>query len=218
MATVIDNRTKELYNKARISFDKKDYDYAKDLAKQVLAVHQDFAEARQLLHQIKQAKWNSAKPSPLIKLMAQAVTIPPLMLGALLEMRGEISTAIDVYEKALSGYPYCARALLRMGILLRKIGAAEAALVVFEEAYKIHPDDAVVLENLGELHSQAGDYDKARFCFKAVLKVKPHDANAERGLKNIDALGTIERSFKKEDYEGNRVRIREIRDTENPTM
>jgi len=60
---------------------------------------------------------------------------------------------------------------------------------------------------LGEMHSNLENYERARQCFKKVLEIKPHDHTAERGLKNLDALTTIDKSFDKNKSSFN---IREI--------
>ena len=98
-------------------------------------------------------------------------------------------------------------ALVKLGALLKAEHMNEAAAVTLEKGVEISPNDITAHELLGELHSDLGNYDRARQCFKKVLERRPHDHAAERGLKNLDALTTIDKSFEKTDKG---FKIREI--------
>ena len=70
---------------------------------------------------------------------------------------------------------------------------------VFEEIRVINPNSIVALKNLGQIYSQLDNYSAARKCYETILKIVPHDPEAEKGIKNLDALGTIKDSFGQSD-------------------
>jgi len=64
-----------------------------------------------------------------------------------------------------------------------------------EEAKAINAKDASILKRLGEIYLKKEDYKNAKSNYEAALKINPQDTEVLKSLKNLDALGTIQREF-----------------------
>ncbi len=188
---------KNHYEKAQIAFDRRNYKYAIDLLSHAINIKPDFAKGRQLLRitEIRQIEENP--PNALAVFIRKVFSLIPMFLAMLNEMKGNFHDAMAIYEEILRNDPKNPAALIKLGILLKLEGMEEAAVVTLESAAEVAKKRAIVYELLGEMHSNLGNYERARQCFKKVIELKPHDHTAERGLKNLDALTTIDKSFDK---------------------
>ena len=204
---IIPREVKDHYEKAQIAIDRRNYKYAIDLLTHAINIKPDFAKARQLLRiaEIRQIEENP--PNALAIFMGRIFSLIPMFLAMLNEMKGNFHDAMAIYEDILKNDPKNAACLIQLGILLKLEGMEEAAVVTWESAAEVAKKSAVVYELLGEMHSNLENYERARQCFKKVLEINPHDHSAERGLKNLDALTTIDKSFDKNKSSFN---IREI--------
>lgn len=203
----VPKEVKDHYEKAQIAVDRKNYGYAIELLTYAINIKPDFAKARQLLRlsEIKVLEQNP--PNALKAAIDKIASYFRIFIAMLNETKGNYHDAIAIYEDILKNDPKSASVLLRLGILLKLEDMDEAAMVTLESAVAEAKKSAVGYILLGELHSNLGNYDRARQCFKKVLEIKPHDHTAERGLKNLDALTTIHKSFDKSDHN---VNIREV--------
>ena len=86
-----------------------------------------------------------------------------------------------------------------MAELFLKNNLIEQALFIFEETYKLNPHDIGTLKNLGAIYKKRGSIEKSKFFYREVLKFKPDDFAAEKYLRDLDALKTIEKDFKDTD-------------------
>ena len=203
----IPKEVKDHYEKAQIAVDRKNYNYAIDLLTHAINIKPDFAMARRLLR-LAEIKVYEEKPPNTLKLAVNRIFSLFRMFVALLnETKGNYHDAIAIYEDILKNDPKNGAVLIKLGILLKLEGMEEAAMVTLESAVEQAEKSAVGYELLGELHSNLGNYKRARQCFKKVLEIRPTDHTAERGLKNLDALTTIDKSF---DKNKDNLKIREI--------
>ncbi len=198
---------KDHYEKAQIAIDRKNYTYAIELLTHAINIKPDFAKARQLLRLAEVKAFEQNPPNALKSLISKTISCFHTFIAMLNEIKGNYYDAIAIYEDVLRNNPKNGFVLLKLGILLKLEGMEEAAMVTLESAVEEVKKSAVGYELLGELHSNLGNYERARQCFKKVLEIKPVDHTAERGLKNLDALTTIDRSF---DKDRQSFKIREI--------
>jgi tetratricopeptide (TPR) repeat protein len=191
--TEITENIKELYNKGLEAFKKENFDYAVELFEQVLEYKPDHTKARHYLRISERAKLKRIPYSPLSsffkKLSSSFITIKAYFL----DHRGQLEEAIKQYEKALRVDPNNERALKNLANDLLNLNMTEAAIEVFEEIRDVNLNNVGALKKLGDLYLKKENYTQAQDCFERVLKLKPHDLDAERGLKNLAALGTIKR-------------------------
>ena len=76
-----------------------------------------------------------------------------------------------------------------------KKGLVTHALQNLEEAKSISPKDVDVLKKLGDIYLRKEDYKNAKSNYEQALKINPSDSDVLKSLKNLDALGTIQRDF-----------------------
>lgn len=206
IADTLPEEIKDHYEKAVAAADKKNYNYAIELLTHVINIKPDFAKGRQLLRLVEIKNFEENPPNIIIRVIKRLFSFLYIVLAIINETTGNYHRAISVYENILKKDPKNTVVLVRLGNLLKIEGMKEASCVTLESAINISAKNPVAYKLLGETYSELGNYDRARFCFKKVLELKPHDASAERGLKNLDALSTIDKSFDKKDGEGFRIR------------
>lgn len=207
MTETTPKEVKDHYEKAQIAVDRKNYIYAIKLLTHAINIKPDFAKARQLLR-MAEVKLFEENPPGFLKRIINFVYFRFRTFAAMIsETRRNYHDAIAIYEDILRNDPKNGLVLLKLGILLKLEGMEESAVITLESAVEQAKKSAVGYGLLGELHSNMGNYERARQCFKNVLQIKPADHAAERGLKNLDALTTIHKSFDKENQD---FKIREI--------
>jgi len=199
---------KEHYEKAKIAMDRKNYSYAIELLTHTINIKPDFDEARKLLRLAETKNFEENPPNALLRVMNKISSLFHMVTATIREIKGDRYSAISIYEKILLEDPKNVTVLVKLGNLLKIEGMKEASVVTLESALNISQNNAFAYGLLGEIYSDVGKYDKARSCFKKVLELRPNDASAERGLKNLDALTTIDKSFEKKD--GDNFRLREV--------
>lgn len=192
-------KVNEYYNKGLFAFEKKNYDYAIELFSQALSLKKDFADARHYLRLSEQRKFEKNPPGALISLFNKIINLPSLVKAIIFDIKNQPGLSIDEYEKILRSEPNNTYILTRLAQDLLKERDAASALKVFEEIRVINPNSIVALKNLGQIYSQLDNYSAARKCYETILKIVPHDPEAEKGIKNLDALGTIKDSFGQSD-------------------
>ncbi len=205
---MLPDQIRDHYNKAQLAIDRKNYNYAIELLTSAINIKPDFAKGRQLLRLTEIKKFKENPPNILMRIITKILSFIPLLIAMIKETKGDYHNAMSIYEKILKNDPRNGTVLVKLGNLLKIEGMEEAAAVTLESAVEASPKNIAAYELLGEIYSNAGDYDRARNCFKKVLELKPHDAAAERGLKNLDALTNIDKSFEKKG--GGEFGIREI--------
>lgn len=185
----------EYYNKGLLALEKKNYDYAIELFSQALTIKKDFPEARHYLHLAAQKKFTEHPPA-IISIAFNKLTNGIFLLKALfLDAKGLTSAAMNEYERILRSDPVNLYVLSRLAQDLLKENDGASALKVLEEIKTHDPHNVNALKYMGQLYSQMDNYPEARLCYETILKIHPHDPDAEKGLKNLDALGAIRESF-----------------------
>ena len=188
-------KVNEYYNKGLFAFEKKNYDYAIELFSQALSLKKDFADARHYLRLSEQRKFEENPPGVLTTLFNKIINLPSFVKAIIFDIKNQPGLSLDEYEKILRFQPNSTYILTRLAQDLLKERDAASALKVFEEIRVINPNSIVALKNLGQIYSQMDNYLAARECYETILKIIPHDPEAEKGIKNLDALGTIKDSF-----------------------
>lgn len=208
--SILPQEVKEHYDKASMAIDKKNYNYAIELLIHVISIKPNFAKGRQLLRLAEIRNFDENTPNIIIRIINRVLSSLAMLIAIVNETKGDHHAAITSYENILRRDPKNTAVLVRLGNLLKIEGMKEASAVTLESAVNISAKNPFAYEILGEVYSDLGNYDRARFSFKKVLELRPHDANAERGLHNLDALTTIDKSFDKKD--GEDFSIREIKE------
>lgn len=169
--------------------------YAIECFTQVLADHPDSLEARRHLRQALRQQAAAQRANPLTAALGTLRALPLLLRAQLAEQRKDWTAAASGYDLALRQAPNQSGWLYRLGQALLQQGQETAAIETMEEAAQLNPRMLPATRQLADLYLKRGDDQHARACFERILKAVPHDIQAERGLKNLDAMGTIRKGF-----------------------
>jgi tetratricopeptide (TPR) repeat protein len=191
----ISQHAKDCYEKGLFAFNKENYDYAIELFTQVLAFKPDYVDAWHMLWLSLRKSLEKNPPSPLKRLSHNIRGWLPTLKGNFATSKGRYKEAIKEYQKVIFHTPLNTSILTKIANILLKQNLFDNATKIFEEIIQIDANNLFALKNLGRLYLNRKDYLKARAFYEKALKISPHDSEAERELKNLDALGTIEESF-----------------------
>lgn len=186
---------KDSYEKALSALKRDNYDYAIDILSGIVSIQQDFATARHFLRIAERKKYETSPPNSVTKIVIFLISIFYTIKAFILRLRNDPSLAVMEYEKILALNPFAKNTLFRLGKTFIYMGLNESAIYAFEEIFAMRPKNIVVLKNLGKLYMDIGEYDKSKSYYKKLMEIHPHDHDAEKGLRNIDALGTIKRNY-----------------------
>jgi len=186
---------KEFYTKGTLAFEKKNYEYAIEIFSQILLSKYDHLEARHYLHLSLKNKLGDKSPS----FITTAVTTINRLIGFLSSeavlKKGKISEAFEALEKIIASNPNDTETLKKIADVFYKNNLPANAVQNLEEAKAINAKDASILKRLGEIYLKKEDYKNAKSNYEAALKINPQDTEVLKSLKNLDALGTIQREF-----------------------
>lgn len=192
----LSREVRDYYEKGIAAVKRENYGYAVELFSAALALKQDFAEARYFLWF---ALWERQKKfTGLLKIKAALSKISslfPAIRGVSLRKRGRTWEAVYQFEKAMKLDPCNANTLNAIAACLLSEGQTFNAIKILEGIPLIDKKNYKALEKLGQLYKGIDNYEKARAYFEAALRVNPGDAEAERAIKDLDALKTLKGSF-----------------------
>ncbi len=175
---------------------RENYGYAIELFSSALALKQDFAEARYYLWL---ALWENQKkssdPLKLKLIFAKISSIFAVLRGFSLQKSGKTWEAIYQLEKAMKIDPGNIGTINTMAECFLREGQTFNAIKILEAIPQINNKDYKTLKKIAQLYKSINDYRKARAYYNATLGVNPNDIDAERGLKDLDALKTLEGHF-----------------------
>lgn len=122
-----------------------------------------------------------------VELMRRAVSAQPstsvhFHLALVLQSKGNVSGAIQHYQKALSLNPEFPEALLNLGGLLKVQGKPDAAAELYERALALRPTFAEAHSNLGNALVARGRVEEAVRSYRKALAIRPDYADAQLNL------------------------------------
>ncbi|NQT75612.1 MAG: tetratricopeptide repeat protein [Candidatus Omnitrophica bacterium] len=186
---------KEFYDKGILAFEKKNYDYAIEIFSQILSSKYDHLEARHYLHLSLKNKAGSVTQSFITNTLNSINRFLGTLSAEALVKKGNVSEALERLEKIIAGNPGDIHTLKKIAEIFYKKDLIPHAVQNLEEAKSIAPKDISVLKKLGEIYLRKEDYKNAKSNYETALKINPGDTEVLRSLKNLDALGTIQREF-----------------------
>jgi len=185
----------EFYNKGALAFEKKNYDYAIEIFSQIVSSKYDHLQARHYLHLSLKNKVGKLSSSFITNTVNSINRLIGTLPSDAMLKKGNVSGALERLEKVLTKNPNDIEALKKIGDIFYKQGLVAHAIQNLEEAKSINPKDAAILKKLGGIYLKKEDYKNAKSNYEAALKINPNDPEVLRSLKNLDALGTIQREF-----------------------
>jgi tetratricopeptide (TPR) repeat protein len=153
---------------------------------------------QRLLHQIEQLQ-----PSTLPEAMRQeeagtqaAATAAPndwilqANLAHLQQHTGDMSGAVQSWQRVVHWLPHNAEAWQSLGLALESAKRDEEAASALQEAIRLHPESVASMNSLAELHARENHPEEAAREFQQVLRRRPYWGPAHLGLgQALEALG-----------------------------
>ncbi len=171
------------------------YLYAIDLLTHVVKQAPAATEARRQLRLAIQQYYLQQPPSLLTRVGLWVFSLPIYAWAMICGLQGQYQRAIHVYEWLLRLQPRSHSLLVGLATTLNLAGLDEAAVTTYEELLQVAPNHLPALRHFARLAMKRGLDAKARQCFERVLTLAPGDLEAQQGLRNLDALGTIKKGF-----------------------
>jgi tetratricopeptide (TPR) repeat protein len=192
------------------AYKKHNYGYAVELFNNALKLKQDLPEVLHYLHLSKIKNFKENPPSLIAKGTSKLKAQTYVLNARKLKSDGKSKAALSEYEKALSIAPLNANIYLRLAELLMELNKEEMAVKTLKEVLSFDPENVNALKNLGKIHQEKERYQEAEECFRRAKKIAPNDAVVQKGLKDLAALQTIDKS-KWEEQESFRTKVKDIK-------
>lgn len=182
--------TEKLFTKAQEAFDKRNYDFAVDLARQVLEMDQGHPKARHILRlsQTKKCEAVGARPSAIAAYLSGFIPFFKVLTFKLLNKPDKVLVAAEDF---INRNPYDIGIRSKLGDALMQLNYLESAINEFEGLVQIDSKRLHILKSLGRLYLLTKNGKKAHQYYQTVLGINPNDMDAPRALKDIAALSTM---------------------------
>jgi type IV pilus assembly protein PilF len=156
----------------------KNYKEAEKVLQKVLALHPDFADARNDLAAVLMISGRSAEArKEWLAAYASAFNPTPDQtawnLGSSYLEDKDLGEALRWFQSAVARNPSFARAQESLGAVLIAQGRIDEAIVHLEKVVKTLPDDTQLVLDLGDAYSRAGRFAEARQRLESVIKRDP---------------------------------------------
>ncbi len=182
--------TAKLFTKAQEAFNKRNYDYAIDLARQIIDLKPDDAPARQMVRNstFKSVELKGKLPG---KVAGALFGLIPSILMLIFKVLKKPHKVLPAAESYLAKNPAGIWGRRMMGMALKDMNYIDSAILEFEGILTLNPREFSAAKALGELYHLKKDIKKSQRYYQLVLSIKPDDAEAPRALKNLAALTSL---------------------------
>jgi tetratricopeptide (TPR) repeat protein len=180
------DRFDQLCELAKECLDVKDWEQARPLLQQALALrpdspdlHYNLASVCFQLDDLPAAALHFRETTRLDPLRAGAY----INLGAVYNLLDELDRAIDALRRGLHLDPHRAEGYYNLGLVHRRKGQKDLAIQAYREAIRVEPRMADAHYNLGNLLLDQAQYGQAAGAYKMALKLRPNWDRARQGLE-----------------------------------
>lgn len=185
----LEPRLQKLVESARAAFERGNYDYAVELARDVLADAPGCLPVR-ILQRAAQLKRGPGGGGFFAKALGGVATAPFLVSGSS-SLAKDPAKALARAQKVLETDPHSAAGLRLLGDAANSLGWHETAVFAFEALRENAPDDLANLVALGRAHLSATHAEAAVRCAEAVLAREPIHAAAQALRKDASVAQTM---------------------------
>lgn len=191
--------TSSLLDQALTFHQSGNFDQAKALYSQILAIQPDHADA---LHLRGMLALDEGDTETAESMVSKALAISPdnpfycNNYGLILEELKRFDPAIVYYEKALPYPETFLDASINLGGILHRTNQLIRALQINKKALRRHPNCPDLYNNLGYLYQFTLKFEKARRCFEKTLQYSPnHPKGVVNYAKICEEMGDWETSI-----------------------
>ncbi len=163
--------------------------YATSLLKYLLKTDPDDIKTRKLLFQVLQDPLSSSSShknkikSYFLKLKADNLL-----------RRGQVRQALEQYQQAFELNPLNINILVAITEIL--ITHNPSAVELLETIEIEHVQDINLLKKIARIYLNAKNLPLAKQALKRILIINPNELESQKMLKNLEALGVLEKEFK----------------------
>jgi tetratricopeptide (TPR) repeat protein len=182
---------REQFEKGKTAYERKNFDYAIEIFKNVLVHEPGFYECREALRASQYKKAGSGG-SGFFKKMMSGTAASPLVAKGQMELMRNPKDALKTAEDILSGDPNSAAGHKLLGEAAMLCDLPKTAILSLEIVTKSSPKDEDSKKNLARAYSAAGMGDKAEAIFAELMRLHPGDLRLQQELKDISAKKTLE--------------------------
>ncbi len=179
---------KTIIEKAKEAIKEKDLAYASELLKYAASQDLSDIETRQMLYQIWQKKLVISREEKLrsffLKLQADRSA-----------KKGDIKTAVGLYEQSFELNPHNLNVLLKISELLSSTTPRANELLKSIDISSVQ--DTNMLKRIAQIHLNSKELSLAKKVLRRILIIQPQEIEAQRMIKNLEALGVLETDFGK---------------------
>ena len=105
--------------------------------------------------------------------------------GDVHQVKQELQSVVDAYDKLISDSPEFAPAYVSYGLMLNRIGEREPSYAMFIKADKLDPSIAVVKNQLGNYMAEEGKFAEAYGFFLQALQLNPKEPLYHSQVANV---------------------------------
>lgn len=180
---------RELYEKGKAAFQRKNFDYALAILTQVLQNEPGLFEAREMLRATQFSKHGSS--SGLFKKILGTASSSPQIAKAQLALRSNPVEALNTCEQILNGDPNNLTAHKILAEAALALGFVKTAVLSLEIVFKQSPKDQDNAMRLAEALGEGGNITRAEQIYTELQRANPHDTTINQLLKNLAAKRTM---------------------------
>jgi tetratricopeptide (TPR) repeat protein len=177
--------------KAAEAQQRRNWDFAVELYRQLLDIEPDLGEARAGLRQALKKRAEAGGGSKLLRALGGAL---PLSKARALEKLGKWDACAKALEDYLLGNPLDAEANLLLGRALEEGRHFRSARAAYEFAAELAPRDPEALKRAGAMMRRTGDLARALDYYERALQADPRDQEAHKARKDLAAESAIART------------------------
>lgn len=193
-----DANLEKLYFRGKEAFERRNYDYAIDLFRQILSLQPDHLDARRALRICEVKKCDEiGYPSKLTLFPLKAKTETQIKFNQ--KNREKI---IEICEAHLARDPKNIGVRIALAQALLSLGHTNGAMAELEMARDIQPDHVEALRLLGEVYGAQDKIPEARACITKAIQIKPDDRLLSKALNDLEAKATMAKGYEAQDYRG----------------
>ncbi len=189
-------RVLELSRRAESAYNKQNYLWASELYGEIYTInraeHTEYLQ-RMLLSSV--AEKNLSGNAKVYSLKKFFANLPDYFKAMKLKDTDETREEFfNLHETIVKNEPDSGFSLVKLANAYERAGLKENAAILWENYLRTRKTDIEALRRMGDLYLAVENIEKARGAFKRIVTLKPFDQSAEKKLKDVMALTSIDES------------------------
>ncbi|MFH1460781.1 MAG: tetratricopeptide repeat protein [Candidatus Omnitrophota bacterium] len=185
----------ELFQKGQSAIKKRNFAYAIEIFQNLLLSYPNSLQCQHYLWQAIRENKKINPPSLLNLIFKKTSYLFLVTKSEISSLSNNFNQAKTYLEQIILINPDDTRILYKLATIFIKQQQIDKAIFILEELLIVNRYHPAALKSLMQLYFETENFPKAKLMAKLVLELNPHQLDAENILKDISALGTIEKGF-----------------------